>query len=572
MVLGYAVMGYMIYLIIVTQRITPKIWDPYTILGISRVCSKAPSQMTSMLTDIAQSASEKAIKKQYKKLSLTLHPDKVNIDAAKNQTIEGATALWVEVSKAYKALTDEDIRNNYLQYGHPDGKQSFSIGIALPKMIIEEGAGKYVLLLYGALLGVLLPYVVGRWWYGTQRVTKEKVYVNTAASLFQQYQNDLTKGGVVCALTAGEEYKDIFKGNKAEQGLNKVESKIMAEGEATGTVAGLAKRDVQKINSFEGVQRKTCALLWAYLGRVKLEDPSLDDGKTSILITSPCLLICYRKVRSRSHRSRPQRRLHRHLPRLLQRQSPIEVLLHLPAPNPSNTTRLSTPPTTPPHDPPACLAHRRRFQEPYEPSNLHVLSRIHATQPLHLQRSRLTDSRPIQHRHVRRTPASLRPDITSLLQVPRRKAHRHLVPRPACGQSPRHPTRHTEHPHRLPQRPGGSGPGRVRHGRHAGPQAPAARQVARRAEDRHHGDRPRRGAASGARPLFRKGPFSPLALVPQREQARARRRAALDLQHLRPRDFRRRRQAHVQHADVQATVSGAAAGGQLHLYHALRLR
>lgn len=38
MILGYAMMGYMIYLIIVTQRIIPKIWDPYTILDISRVC------------------------------------------------------------------------------------------------------------------------------------------------------------------------------------------------------------------------------------------------------------------------------------------------------------------------------------------------------------------------------------------------------------------------------------------------------------------------------------------------------------------------------------------------------
>ena len=36
-VLGYGVMGYMVYLIIVTQRIIPKIWDPYSILDISRV-------------------------------------------------------------------------------------------------------------------------------------------------------------------------------------------------------------------------------------------------------------------------------------------------------------------------------------------------------------------------------------------------------------------------------------------------------------------------------------------------------------------------------------------------------
>lgn len=38
--LGYAVMAWMVYLIIVTQRIIPKIWDPYDILGISRVRPK----------------------------------------------------------------------------------------------------------------------------------------------------------------------------------------------------------------------------------------------------------------------------------------------------------------------------------------------------------------------------------------------------------------------------------------------------------------------------------------------------------------------------------------------------
>lgn len=36
-VLGYAVMAWMIYLITVTARTTPKIWDPYDILGISTV-------------------------------------------------------------------------------------------------------------------------------------------------------------------------------------------------------------------------------------------------------------------------------------------------------------------------------------------------------------------------------------------------------------------------------------------------------------------------------------------------------------------------------------------------------
>lgn len=42
-VLGYAVMAWMVYLIIVTARSTPKIWDPYDILGISRVRGFVPS-------------------------------------------------------------------------------------------------------------------------------------------------------------------------------------------------------------------------------------------------------------------------------------------------------------------------------------------------------------------------------------------------------------------------------------------------------------------------------------------------------------------------------------------------
>lgn len=39
-VTGYLVMGWMVYLIMVTARTIPKIWDPYTILGVSRVCSE----------------------------------------------------------------------------------------------------------------------------------------------------------------------------------------------------------------------------------------------------------------------------------------------------------------------------------------------------------------------------------------------------------------------------------------------------------------------------------------------------------------------------------------------------
>ncbi|RUS16942.1 DnaJ domain-containing protein, partial [Jimgerdemannia flammicorona] len=72
------------------------------------------------------------IKKTFKIRSLIYHPDK----APDDKRAEYMT-IFVDISKAYKVLTDEDTRKNYEEYGHPDGKQAFSMGIALPKWVVE---------------------------------------------------------------------------------------------------------------------------------------------------------------------------------------------------------------------------------------------------------------------------------------------------------------------------------------------------------------------------------------------------------------------------------------------------
>ncbi|KAI2819043.1 hypothetical protein CBS115989_4656 [Aspergillus niger] len=256
-VVGYAVMAWMAYLIVVTARTVPKVWDPYDILGVSR------------------SADEKAISRHYKRLSLIYHPDKIRPDPAKNETIEMLNERFVELTKAYKALTDEEIRNNYIQYGHPDGKQSMSIGIALPTFIVSEGNSKYTLLVYGALLGVLLPYIVGKWWYGSQRYTKERVLVASAGNIFREYKEDITDGGIVNALSSGAEFREMLEGPKMDAGLAKLEKKVLAE---DSTFLSPEDREVIK-GLDESSRRKALALLWAYLGRVDLEDTTLNGEK-----------------------------------------------------------------------------------------------------------------------------------------------------------------------------------------------------------------------------------------------------------------------------------------------------
>lgn len=264
-ILGWATIGFMAYLIQVTARTVPKIWNPYDILGIS------------------ESANEKEIRSHYKRMSLKFHPDKIKPDPSKNETIEMLNDHFVEITKAYKALTDEEIRNNYQQYGHPDGKQSFSIGIALPKFIITDGNGKYVLIVYAGLLGVLLPYLVGKWWYGTQALSREKVLIESANNLFKEYEDDMAEGDVVYALSSGAEFKQTLKGNKAEVSLGRLESRILADGEAGPYAAGLTVKDRTKLEDLEGgVRRKALALIWAYLGRIELDDKALDELKYEV--------------------------------------------------------------------------------------------------------------------------------------------------------------------------------------------------------------------------------------------------------------------------------------------------
>ena len=184
------------------------------------------------------------------------------------------------------------MRNNFIQYGHPDGKQSFSIGIALPKFIVTDGNGKYVLMVYGLLLGVLLPYVVGKWWYGTQRMTKDKVLFASAGKLFREYKEDLTEGGVVGALSSGEEYKEILSGNRAEGGSSRVEAKVLGHATSVYLAKSMTVGDRQKLQAMtDPVRRKTLALLWAYLGRTNIGDVTLDDGTHLPLPSSviPCV-------------------------------------------------------------------------------------------------------------------------------------------------------------------------------------------------------------------------------------------------------------------------------------------
>eukprot|EP00045_Choanoeca_perplexa_P016925 m.235407 g.235407 ORF g.235407 m.235407 type:complete len:729 (-) comp17403_c0_seq2:3841-6027(-) len=159
-------------------------YDPFEILGLS------------------YSATNKEIKSKYRKLSLEYHPDR-------NQDDPDAEAKFIRIAKAYKALTDEDTRRNWEEYGNPDGPGEKSFGIALPSWIVSEDNKYGILMIYTLLLVVVLPICV--FWYSHQskQLLKNQLLESTI-QLFVHFMDNRTKKpkDVLEVLSIAHEFRD----------------------------------------------------------------------------------------------------------------------------------------------------------------------------------------------------------------------------------------------------------------------------------------------------------------------------------------------------------------------------
>nr|XP_033793378.1 translocation protein SEC63 homolog isoform X2 [Geotrypetes seraphini] len=146
---GWALFLFLAYKVSKTEREYQE-YNPYEVLGL----------------DPGATVSE--IKKQYRLLSLKFHPDK-----------GGDEVTFMRIAKAYEALTNEDSKYNWEEYGNPDGPQATSFGIALPAWIVDQENSMLVLLVYGLAFMVILPVAVGSWWYRSIRYSGDQILIRT---------------------------------------------------------------------------------------------------------------------------------------------------------------------------------------------------------------------------------------------------------------------------------------------------------------------------------------------------------------------------------------------------------
>ncbi|KAI9266372.1 Sec63 Brl domain-containing protein [Helicostylum pulchrum] len=218
-------------------------WDPYEILGVNEGISLAE------------------IKKTFKKLSLIYHPDKAKAGEERENE-----ERFIDITKAYKVLTDDDTRKNYEEFGHPDGKQSFTMGVALPKGLVE-GNGFFVLSFYALAFGLGLPYFIAQWWYKSRRLTKDKILNKTMGLYVKELKENDGFKEIVYILAGSKEFEEAAGVRSGEdKQLNAVNNGIAEELENR-----LGEKFDRLGETIPAYRRKARTLLYAYFLRVDVQ-------------------------------------------------------------------------------------------------------------------------------------------------------------------------------------------------------------------------------------------------------------------------------------------------------------
>lgn len=224
------------------------------------------------------------------------HPDKIRLGA--NETMEMAEAKFVDITKAYKALTDEATRENLQKYGNPDGPQQREDKIAIPKWVVEGNSQAIVLLAYGLVLGFGIPWLVGRWWFRQRSLTRDGVLNGTAELFFHQLREDTDFLSLVTILSSALEYVPIL--GKKVKGGKKARKERQAKIEELEKVLDEKRKELgieedptmsrdSRATVTTAVGRRARALLWAQLFRLKL-DRELEEEQLEVLRATPPLI------------------------------------------------------------------------------------------------------------------------------------------------------------------------------------------------------------------------------------------------------------------------------------------
>ncbi|KAG6890192.1 hypothetical protein C0992_002849 [Termitomyces sp. T32_za158] len=198
-------------------------------------------------------------------------------------TIEAIQNRFVEITKAYKALTDETVRENLEKYGNPDGRIDVSMGIAIPKWIVEGKNNIWVLGFYGIVFGGALPALVGRWWFGSRQKTKDGINALSAAAFFKTLREDSSFEEVLGTLAKGFQWEIPVHKFALSPELDTLEKQIVEK-------TGPKYQEVKEVCGDDAATRTGLILLYAYMLRLDVQSSILRREQRKMLLQTSLLL------------------------------------------------------------------------------------------------------------------------------------------------------------------------------------------------------------------------------------------------------------------------------------------
>merc|ERR1719346_16547 len=233
-------------------------FDPYEILQVS------------------YDATQKEIKKKYREMSLIYHPDKPT----------GNDKLFMKLTKAYDALTDETAKYNWEHYGNPDGPQAMQFGIGLPAWIVEEKNSIWVLGVYTLIFMIGLPTAVYYWWSNSIKFSGEQVLLDTTQLYyyFLHKTPHMMLRRVLMVLAASLEFERGHNSEVVERPTDNAEIPQLMK-----SLPNLGINNKEKPLCF-GYSVKARALLFAHLSRIPLPKHTLHQDRLYIIKKCPYLI------------------------------------------------------------------------------------------------------------------------------------------------------------------------------------------------------------------------------------------------------------------------------------------
>eukprot|EP00096_Caligus_rogercresseyi_P004655 TRINITY_DN1903_c0_g1_i1.p1 TRINITY_DN1903_c0_g1~~TRINITY_DN1903_c0_g1_i1.p1 ORF type:complete len:794 (-),score=298.87 TRINITY_DN1903_c0_g1_i1:332-2713(-) len=228
------------------------------------------------ILEVSYDATAKDIKKKYRELSLKYHPDKPT----------GNEKLFMKLTKAYDALTDDTAKYNWEHYGNPDGPQAMQFGIGLPAWIVEEKNSLWVLGVYTLIFMIGLPTAVYYWWSNSIKFSGEQVLLDTSQLYYYFFHKtpQMMLKRILMVLAASLEFERGHNQAVVERATDNVEIPQLIK-----HIPNLGINNKEKPLCF-GYSVKARTLLFAHLSRIPLPRLTLHLDRLFIVEKAPFLI------------------------------------------------------------------------------------------------------------------------------------------------------------------------------------------------------------------------------------------------------------------------------------------